>query len=89
MTSPDAAQDKAHEAATAISEQAVRLWLEAHQNGMRNGIETTAQYVEEVLAAAQTAGVDPTFCEVLEGIRDNVRLMALQVPDPEVPDGSR
>ncbi|MCV7424372.1 hypothetical protein H7K45_27885 [Mycobacterium yunnanensis] len=94
MTSPDAAQDRAYEAATAISVQVGHLWMEAHVQGMRAGIDVAADAIhnlaESVVAQPdvfdQMSAGDVVF--TLRKLRDEVRLMALSLPEPEVSDGA-
>jgi len=95
MPDQDAAENKALEAANGISAQVGRLWMEAHATGMRNGMESAALICE---AVAKTTRDKPegvfesdipaiATAEWLRGLRDQVRLCALQLqlPEPEVP----
>lgn len=85
MSSPDSVQDKAYEAANAISAQVGRLWMEAHAAGMRNGMEAGAVLLDGSMMWCRENDVDPLVVQLLEGLRDQLRLSALQVPDPKVP----
>lgn len=85
MNSPDAAQDKAYEAANAISQQVGRLWMEAHAEGMRNGMEAGAVLLDGSVQWCRDNDVDPLVVQLVGNLRDQLRLCALQVPDPEVP----
>lgn len=82
MNSPDAAQNKAYEAAQAISEHVGRLWMEAHAEGMRNGMEASAILLDNFARNPEVLdiGLDTSL---VDWLRDQVRLMALQLPDPE------
>lgn len=80
MTTPDEAESKALTAAHAISEQVGHLWLSAHAEGMRNGLEVAATLLQ---SAADEATQWPDVVELIARLRDNIRLCALQVPDPE------
>lgn len=85
MSSPDSVQDKAYEAANAISQQVGRLWMEAHAAGMRNGMEAGALLLDGAVQWCSENWEDGPVAELLAGLRDQLRLSALQVPDPEVP----
>ncbi|OBC14074.1 hypothetical protein A5784_30700 [Mycobacterium sp. 852013-50091_SCH5140682] len=90
MTSPDVPQSDAMAAVTAINERVSALWLAAHQDGVRNGLELAAQMAENFAKsiadnyelAAEIRAVAP-YC--LNELRDQLRLAALQLPDPEPP----
>lgn len=90
MTAPDAAQNKALEAANAISAQVGRLWMEAHVDGIRNGMEAVALMTDAMITAwrddlTADAVIRDIGIGVLQNLRDQIRLYALQIPDPEVP----
>ena len=85
MTTPDEAESKAYAAAGAISEQVGKLWLQAHADGIRNGMEASAVMLEGAMTWCRDNFVDPQVVDLLTHLRDQLRLCALQVPDPEVP----
>lgn len=90
MTNPDAPESKALAATHAITDQAIKLWWAAHFEGVRNGMEVAAQVAQtaidglkdnyQIAAEIRIAGV-----EVLQYVRDNIRLAALQAQEPESP----
>lgn len=94
MTNPDAAESNALAATHAITDQALKLWSAAHYEGVRNGLEAAAQVAQsaidglkdnyQIAAEIRIAGV-----EVLQHVRDHIRLAALQVQEPEPPRTDR
>lgn len=94
MTNPDAPDNKALAATHAITDQAIQLWWAAHYDGVRNGMEVAAQVAQaaidglkdnyQIAAEIRIAGV-----EVLQHVRDNIRLAALQAQEPEPPRTDR
>lgn len=91
MTSPDAAPNKLLEAANALSQQVGQLTLSAHAEGVRQGMECAAQIADNI---ARHIGDDYSIeataravcVQLLHDMRDWIRLCALQVPEPEVPN---
>lgn len=84
----DAAQDKALEAANQIGEQVATLWKTAHTNGIREGLEVAAQITDRIAKAVADDYSIPAEVRLLADTllatnRDQMRLAALQVPDPE------
>lgn len=94
MTNPDAAENKAFAATHAIADQAIKLWWAAHYDGVRNGLEAAAQVAQAAIdglkdnyqlpAEIRLAGV-----ELLQCVRDNIRLAALQAQEPDPPRTDR
>lgn len=91
MTSPDAAPNKLQESANALSQQVGQLVLSAHAEGVRQGMECAAQIAD---TAARHIGDDYSIdaaaravcVQLLQNMRDWIRLYALQVPEPELPN---
>ena len=88
MPDQDAAENKALEAAKTISDQIGTLWMSAHCDGIRNGMETAAQVVQsgiDTVAHLDEIGEDVrnTINELLARVRDAIRFAALQIEDPE------
>lgn len=87
MNTPDGPENKAYAAATAISEQVGKLWMQAHSEGVRNGLEVAAVLLDQAATNARAQsfaeGVGEWVVGLIEGLRDQVRLVSLQVPDPE------
>ena len=89
MSDQDAPEDKALAAASAVSKQIGKLWLQAHADGMRNGMEAGALYVDAAAQGARQLDMPTEFVEFLEHLRDRIRLRALQIPDADTAgDGS-
>lgn len=86
MSGPDSVENKALEAANAISDQVGRLWLSAHAEGMRNGMEIAAQFVDTAASSAREE--HPVVADLLAHIRDQLRLLSLQVPEPGESDAA-
>lgn len=86
MPDQDAAENKAIAAAEAISEQVGRLYMEAYADGFRNGMEgaalTCQAFADE---AANNYELDSAVRDFLvlatHTLRDQVRLVALQLPE--------
>jgi hypothetical protein len=88
MTTPDEAENRALTAANSIATQVSKLWMAAHADGMRNGIELAAGWCDGfATTAADDYEMDATARHitviVARNMRDQLRLCALQVPDPE------
>lgn len=88
MPDQDAAENKALEAAKNISDQIGTLWLSAHCDGIRNGMETAALIVHGGIdSLAERSDLDTTLQaysrELLTTVRDAIRFAALQIEDPE------
>jgi len=90
MSNPDAPECRALAAANQISTQVGQLWLAAHADGIRNGMEVAAQLLDS--AATDVRGyyeIDSTVRDciivTLEHLRDSLRLVALQSATPEAP----
>lgn len=84
----DAAQDKALEAANQIAEQVATLWKSAHTAGVRDGLEVAAQITDAIAKAIADdysipAEVRSLATTLFASNRDQMRLAAHQVPDPE------
>ncbi|UVT31512.1 hypothetical protein SEA_MASK_79 [Mycobacterium phage Mask] len=92
MTNPDAPESKALAAANAIAEQVGQLWMSANSDGIRHGMACAAQMAHNLAQAikdnyeipAEVRAVGPV---VLEELRNQINLAALQVPDPDPPAG--
>ncbi|CAA0129292.1 Uncharacterised protein [Mycolicibacterium vanbaalenii] len=54
------------------------LWLSAHAEGMRNGLELAASLCNDL--AGERSGISEA---ALENARDEIRLLALQIADPD------
>ncbi|MFA5711994.1 hypothetical protein [Mycolicibacterium sp.] len=88
MTNPDQAANKALQAANSIAAQVGQLWQSAHHDGLRNGLEIAAQMLEGFRAAiADDYSLDAAHRDLAtylyDHARDQVRLFALTVPEPE------
>ncbi|MEH3142495.1 MAG: hypothetical protein PGN37_20450 [Mycobacterium kyogaense] len=88
MPDQDAVEDKALAAAHAVSQQVGALWLQAHADGMRNGMEAGALHVDVAVQGARQLDMPTDFVEFLESLRDQIRLYALQIPDTADGTGS-
>lgn len=92
MPDQDAAETKAFDAARAISAQVGALWMSAHCDGVRNGMEAAAVLMQ---GAIDTVANDYSLCaeirdytsELLSFLRDGIRIAALQLPEPGGADG--
>lgn len=85
----DRAEPKAFVTAKRIGVMAGELWQQAHYDGIRNGLEVAASYVDKVSDSFPTVGQVPgeSVREMLTEMRDDIRLYALQIPDPSpMPD---
>ncbi|WP_166905947.1 hypothetical protein [Mycobacterium sp. DL440] len=85
---PDAAESAGKTATHTICQQVVDLYTLAHQEGVRNGLEAAAQFLaEHAKQVADNYELDTawriTVSAYLEHLRDCMRLISLQVPDPE------
>ncbi|KAB7761786.1 hypothetical protein [Mycolicibacterium mucogenicum] len=83
----DTPEDKAHAAATEIGDLAGHLWLLAHVEGIRDGLEVAAVMADACLQVfvadeALPAEVRRVVIDLLSGLRDRIRLQAHQVPEP-------
>jgi hypothetical protein len=87
----DRAADEAQQAANSIAEHVCQLWMAAHTQGLRNGLEAAAQAIDG--AARSAANRDDGFeaipfdmatyvAALLAVMRDNIRLLALNVEPP-------
>lgn len=88
MTNPDAAESKAQQAATGIANQALKLWLNAHQDGIRNGMEVAAKLASDAAKRiaddySLDAVVRETSVYCLNEFRYMLRFTALQLPEPD------
>ena len=82
MSNPDEAVSGAKAALEAVSRQAGHLWIAAHAEGVRNGMEFAAQAADDTIAQMRDNYDLDTDLRivgvlVLEGFRDNLRLAAL------------
>lgn len=90
MTNPDAPESKAQQAASAIADHVGKLWMAAHQDGIRNGMEAAAMLAGETAKKlADDYALDATVRAVsvhcLNEFRDMLRFAALQLPEPDPP----
>ncbi|QBI98739.1 hypothetical protein SEA_BOBBY_109 [Mycobacterium phage Bobby] len=91
MTDLDAPEDRALTAANAINRQVGRLWLSAHTEGVRNGLATAALLADQFAdnfrdnydLDAEIRAIGPV---ILAGFRDQLHLVAMQWPEPELPE---
>lgn len=87
MTNPDAVESKAQQAATGIANHALQLWLAAHQDGIRNGIEVAATLASDAAKRiAEDYSLDAVVRETsvyFNEFRDMLRFTALQLPEPD------
>lgn len=95
MTSPDRAEDKAAVAAKEIGYSASKLWLQAHADGIRNGLEAAAAVIGAMGEDLPRVLADDTVFTVgnvqwyLGEIASRIRLQALQVECPDPPEVPR
>lgn len=93
MTAPDAPPDRLTAAANDVGQQIQRLVLQAHCNGARDGLEAAAMCCDQFAAnAAANTDVDPAVrdfaVDIIRRVRDELRLIGLQVPDPDTAGGT-
>lgn len=93
MTAPDRVEDRALEAARAVTEQALQLWMAAYGEGMREGMTVAATTLGSAAGAlpAGMAKVGATVMSVdqvvdlLTNLRDRILMQAHALEDPELP----
>lgn len=93
MITPDGPPERLSAAVNDVGTRVNLLVLEAHTAGIRNGLEGAARYCDEIIAQTAVgneaeAAVREFAIAVVRGVRDQLRLLALQIPDPELPAGS-
>lgn len=81
MTNPDAAEDKALAAANKIATQVGSLWMSAHMQGIRDGMEIAAQMVDGSLSTS------PDIRPIADAIAQAIRLAALHFDGPSEVSG--
>ncbi|SKV05647.1 Uncharacterised protein [Mycobacteroides abscessus subsp. bolletii] len=89
---PDTAENKAEQAAIAIGEHTRELWLAAHAEGVRSGLEGAATMADECAKKiaddySMDAAIRIVSVRCLNEMRDYIRLTALRYPDLELPKG--
>jgi hypothetical protein len=92
MPDQDAAENKAYEAANAISQQIGALWMSAHTDGVRNCMEAAALMIQAGIDSLKDnyglgAEIRAYTAELLSYVRDTIRLQALQLPEAESTNG--
>lgn len=88
MTNPDAPENKALAAANELSQKVGQLWMNAHADGVRNGMAMAAQMADSLASALKDAYDIPAEVRavgsfVLAELSSQISLAALQVPDPD------
>ncbi|BBY78921.1 hypothetical protein H7I53_18085 [Mycolicibacterium pulveris] len=76
-----------------VADEMTGLIAQAHREGIKDGVDLAAQYLDETASNARAALAQhpnelcAAFTDLTEQLRDGIRLLAHQIPDAEVTNG--
>lgn len=84
---PDSVESRSVTRFNQANEAVRKLALAARSDGMRDGLELAAGAIGKAADACSVMVIDSylrdTVSEVLEGIRDNIRMAIFEIPDAD------